>query len=46
MCAGVVQLSLAIRYFIRRKLKEDSDWQQFKVIFSGSDVPLLFNSAL
>ena len=33
------RLSDALKYFIRRKMKEDSAWQRIKVVLSGSEVP-------
>ena len=35
----MVSLSKHIRYFIRKKMKEDAAWQKVKVIFSGAEVP-------
>jgi hypothetical protein len=35
LCA---QLSSNIKYFIRKKMKEDAAWQKIKVIFSGAEV--------
>jgi len=32
-------LSDHIRYFIRKKMKEDAAWQGVQVIFSGAEVP-------
>lgn len=31
-------LSEHLRYFIRKKIKEDASWQKVKVIFSGHEV--------
>jgi 5'-3' exoribonuclease 1 len=33
------KLSENLIYFVRRKIKEDMNWQRMKVIFSGSEVP-------
>ena len=33
------RLSDALKYFIRRKVKEDVAWQRIKVVLSGSEVP-------
>jgi len=32
-------LSTHLRYFVRKKMKEDIAWQNIKVIFSGAEVP-------
>lgn len=33
------KVSRALKYFIRKKIKEDPLWRGLKVIFSGHDVP-------
>jgi 5'-3' exoribonuclease 1 len=35
----LLRISSAIRYFIRKKLKEDPLWRNLSVIFSGPEVP-------
>ena len=35
----MVEVSAHMRYFIRRKLKEDPLWQGLRIIFSGHEVP-------
>lgn len=35
----MAKLGTQIRFFIRKKMKEDQAWQRVKVIFSGADVP-------
>jgi 5'-3' exoribonuclease 1 len=35
----MAKVSEAIKYFIRKKLKEDPLWKDLKVIFSGHEVP-------
>lgn len=35
----MTKLSAQLKYFIVKKITEDSEWQQVKVIFSGHDVP-------
>jgi 5'-3' exoribonuclease 1 len=32
-------VSKHLKYFVRRKMKEDPAWAQMKVIFSGHEVP-------
>lgn len=33
------QLNRQLRFFIQKKIQEDSKWQKFQVLFSGADVP-------
>jgi 5'-3' exonuclease len=28
-----------VKYFVRKKMREDSQWQKVTVIFSGAEVP-------
>jgi 5'-3' exoribonuclease 1 len=35
----MARVSANIKYFIKRKIKEDPIWRRFKVIFSGHEVP-------
>ena len=35
----MARISANIKYFIKRKIKEDPIWRRFKVIFSGHEVP-------
>ena len=35
----MTEVSTNLRYFLRRKLKEDPAWQQMRIIFSGHEVP-------
>ena len=35
----LMRISDCIRYFIRKKIKEDPQWRNLSVIFSGPDVP-------
>ena len=35
----LAKVSECIKYFIRKKIKEDPTWRNLKVIFSGHDVP-------
>lgn len=35
----LAKVSAYIQYFIRKKIKEDPDWRNLQVIFSGHDIP-------
>jgi 5'-3' exoribonuclease 1 len=35
----MARLSKQLHYFIRKKISEDSDWQNVQVILSGHEVP-------
>nr|ODO02291.1 5'-3' exoribonuclease 1 [Cryptococcus depauperatus CBS 7855] len=35
----MAKLSQHLKYYIRKRISEDADWQGIKVIFSGHDVP-------
>jgi 5'-3' exoribonuclease 1 len=35
----MARLSTALKYFIRKKIKEDSAWRGIKIILSGAEVP-------
>jgi len=35
----LAKVSETIKYFIRKKIKEDPSWRELKVIFSGHDIP-------
>jgi len=35
----MTKLHHSLQFFVRKKLKEDSLWQSFKIIYSGADVP-------
>ena len=35
----MVEVATHLKYFLRRKVKEDVVWRQCEVIFSGPDVP-------
>lgn len=33
------ELNKRLRFFINKKIEEDPEWQKFRIIFSGGDVP-------
>ena len=33
------ELNKRLRFFIQKKIQEDPQWQKFRVMFSGGDVP-------
>lgn len=35
----MAELNKQLRFFIQKKIQEDPEWQKFRVIFSGGDVP-------
>lgn len=35
----LAKVSATIKYFIRKKIKEDPSWRNLKVIFSGHEIP-------
>jgi 5'-3' exoribonuclease 1 len=35
----MARMSANIKYFIKRKIKEDPIWRRFKIIFSGHEIP-------
>jgi 5'-3' exoribonuclease 1 len=37
--AFMAKLSLQLRYFVNKKVSEDSDWQRCEVVLSGHEVP-------